>query len=101
MSVDSYTTYYETDFETEDELKSRPVTKSRKKNTTYYETNFGTMNGLKSDPVTKSQKKNEAVYGHIPGKKMVSSYFGFQRFPGYRHTMENSVSSVFSLMRRG
>jgi hypothetical protein len=78
MSVDSYTTYYETDFEIEDELKSRPVRKSQKKNTTCYETNFGTVDGLKSHPVTKSQKKNEAVYGHIPGKKMDSSYFGFQ-----------------------
>ncbi|XP_023709238.1 uncharacterized protein LOC111865433 isoform X2 [Cryptotermes secundus] len=41
MSIGGYTTYYETDFDTEDELKSHPITKSR--------------------------KKIEAVYGHIPG----------------------------------
>jgi hypothetical protein len=62
MSVGSYATYYETDIETEDELKSRAVTKSQKK---------------------------YAVYGHIPGKKMDSSHFGFQQFPGYRYTVEN------------
>jgi hypothetical protein len=96
MSVGSYTTYYETEFESEDELQSCAVRKSQKKNTTSYKTNFGTVDGVKSHPVTKSQKKNGAIYGHIPGKKMDSSYFGFQRFPGYRYTVENSYELVLS-----
>jgi hypothetical protein len=52
MSVASYTPYYESEFETEDESKLHSATKSR--------------------------KKNKAVFGHIPGKKMDISHFGFR-----------------------
>jgi hypothetical protein len=89
-SVDSFTTYYETDFETEDEVKPCPNTESQKKYATSCETDFRTEDELKSNPVIKSQMKKEAVYGHIPGKKMDSSHFDFQKFSGYRYTVEIS-----------